>query len=39
MSSLFIVLGLFVISSFGIILYIFRDVSKKILHILIALGA
>lgn len=39
MSSLFIVLGLFVISSLGIILYFFESISQKILHLLIALGA
>lgn len=39
MSSLFIVLGLFVISSLGIILYFFDSISQKILHLLIALGA
>lgn len=39
MSSLFIILGLFVISSLGIILYFFDSISQKILHLFIALGA
>ncbi len=39
MSSLFIIVGLFLISATGLVLYIFREIPKKILHILIALGA
>ncbi len=39
MSSLFIVIGLFVISSVGIVLYFFEKINQKILHLLIALGA
>lgn len=39
MSYFFLIFGLFLISSIGIILYFFRNVNQKILHLLIALGA
>lgn len=39
MSSLLIILGLFAISFVGIILYFFENISQKVLHLLIAIGA
>jgi zinc transporter ZupT len=39
MSSLPIIIGLFLISSIGIVLYFFNNINQKILHLLIALGA
>lgn len=39
MSSLFIIVGLFLISSLWVILYFFENIHQKILHLLIALGA
>lgn len=39
MSSLLVISGLFLISSIGIVLYFFENISQKILHLIIALGA
>lgn len=39
MSQLLLISGLFLISSVGIIIYFFRSINQKILHLLIALGA
>ena len=39
MSSLIIIIGLFLISSLWVILYFFENINQKILHLLIALGA
>ena len=39
MSHFFLIFGLFLISSIGVILYLFQNINQKILHLLIALGA
>lgn len=39
MSHFLLIFGLFLISSVGIILYLFQNINQKILHLLIALGA
>lgn len=39
MNALLLVWGLFIVSSIGLILYVFRTISKKFLHLLIALWA
>jgi zinc transporter ZupT len=39
MSDFFLIFGLFLISSVGLSLYLFRSINQKILHLLIALGA
>lgn len=39
MSPFLLIVGLFLISSTGVILFFFRNINQKILHLLIALGA
>lgn len=39
MSSFIVLLSLFIISSVGVVLYFFKTINQKILHLLIALGA
>lgn len=39
MPSIIVIIGLFLISSIGIVLYFFNNINQKILHLLIALGA
>ena len=39
MSHFLLIFGLFLVSSVGILLYLFRSVNQKIPHLLIALGA
>lgn len=39
MNTFILLSGLFLISASGVVLYIFKEIPKKILHILIALGA
>ena len=39
MSNFLLLSGLFLISSVGVLLYLFQNINQKILHLLIALGA
>lgn len=39
MPHFFLIFGLFLISSIGVVLYLFQNINQKILHLLIALGA